>query len=472
MTARYDLVIVGMGSAGIAAAQLAATLRVKVAAVELERIGGDCLWTGCVPSKALLASAKAAHQMRTAELFGLSSAEPAIDPARVWERIRSIQEGIASTEDGRERFEAMGVEIVEGDARLTGPRSVSVGGRELHTRFVLLCTGSRTSVPPIPGLTESGFASSETLFRLTRVPRTFVIIGGGPAAVELAQGLNRLGIKVALLELLPRLLPREEPELAELLTVVLQREGVEVHVGAAAEKISLENGLKVVRGTEDGAPFRLEGEELLVAAGRSPNVAGLGLEELGVEIGPGGVQVDGRMRTSVPSIYAAGDVAGRFLFTHSAAYEATIAVRNMFFPGSTRAPELVPWCTFTDPELAHAGMTAAEAAERFGARRVRVRRTDLSRSDRARADGAAEGVILLVTARGRVVGAHVLGPAAGELIHELALLVRERRKLLDIGSLIHVYPTYSTSVSLLVAEAVYERARRFGWLVRRGRRLS
>jgi pyruvate/2-oxoglutarate dehydrogenase complex dihydrolipoamide dehydrogenase (E3) component len=458
-----------MGSAGIAAAELAAALGLDVAAVERERIGGDCLWTGCVPSKALLASARAAHQIRTAELLGLEAAEPEVDLARVWKRIRAVQEEIAATDDSRERFEALGVEIVEGDARLTGPHTVSVGGRELHARFLLLCTGSRTSVPPVAGLSETGFVASETLFRLERVPRSFVIIGGGPVAVELAQGFSRLGIRVVLLELLPRLLAREEPELVEMLTAVLRREGVEVHVGAAAERVSVEDGLKVVSGTKDGAPFRVEAEELLVAAGRTPRVDGLGLEEIGVEVGPGGVRVDGRLRTSVPSIYAAGDVAGRFLFTHSAAYEATIAVRNMFLPRSSRVPELVPWCTFTDPELAHAGLTVAEARERFGADRVRVRRIDLARSDRARADGTTEGAIILVTARERVVGAHVLAPAAGELIHELALLVHERRKLLDISGLVHVYPTYSTSINLLVAEAAYERARRFRWLARRRR---
>ncbi len=469
MRSSHDLVIVGMGSAGIAAAELAAALGLDVVAVERGRIGGDCLWTGCVPSKALLASARTAHQIRTAEVMGLTAAEPGIDPARVWARIRSVQAGIAATDDNRERFEAMGVEVVEGTATLTGPRTVSVGGRELDTRFVLLCTGSRTSVPPIAGLSEAGFVSSETLFALAEIPRSFVIIGGGPVAVELAQGFSRLGIRVVLLELLPRLLAREEPELAELLTAVLQREGVEIHVGAAAERVSIEDGLKVVSGTKDGAPFRVAAEELLVAAGRTPRVEGLRLEEVGVEVGRGGVRVDRRLRTSVPSIYAAGDVAGRFLFTHSAAYEATIAVRNMFLPGSSRVPELVPWCTFTDPELAHAGLTVAEARERFGADRVRVRRIDLARSDRARADGTTEGAILLVTVRERVVGAHVLGPAAGELIHELALLVRERRKLLDLGSLIHAYPTYSTSVNLLVAEAAYERARRWGWLARRRR---
>ncbi len=468
MKERYDLVIIGMGSAGIAAAELAASLELKVAAVERGRIGGDCLWTGCVPSKALLASARVAHTMRTADLFGLSSADPFVDPARIWARIRSIQESIATNDDSRERLEGMGVELVEGDAVLADAHTVTAGPRELRTRFILLCTGSRPSVPPIAGLEEAGFATSETLFQLTRIPRSFVIIGGGPIAVELAQGLNRLGIRVALLEILPRLLAHEEPELAEMLTRILEREGVAVHVGALAERASVENGLKVLHGTASDEPLRLEAEEILVAAGRTANTAGVGLEEAGVKVGPRGVEVDGRMRTSVPSIYAAGDVAGRFLFTHSAAYEATIAVRNMFFPGSSRAPELVPWCTFTEPELAHAGLTAAEATERFGADSVRGRRIDFARSDRARADGATEGAILLVSARERVVGAHVLGPAAGELIQQLALLVREHRKLLDIAGLIHVYPTYSTSINLLVAEAAYERARRYRWLIRKG----
>lgn len=455
---RYDLVIVGMGSAGLVAAELAAALGLRVAAVEAGRLGGDCLWTGCVPSKALIASAKVAQAMRTADRFGLPAVEPAIDRAEVWRRVRSVRERIARSDDSPERYRALGIELVQGRASLAGPRSVAVGGRRLETRFVLLCTGSRAAAPPVPGLAEAGYLTSETLWELERPPESLIVIGGGAIGCELAQACARLGIRVVLLEALPRLLGSEEPELAEIVEAKLREEGVEVRVGV---RIDLVNGKSVLAG-----PERWEADGLLVAAGRRPNVEGLRLEEAGVRVGERGIEVDGRLRTSVRSIYAAGDVAGRYLFTHSAAYEAAQAIRDMFFPGRARPTGLVPWCTFTDPELAHVGLTSAEADERYGRAATRILRIGLERSDRARADEAAEGRILLVEARGRLVGAHALAPAAGELIHELALAVRERMKPSELASLIHVYPTIATSVQQLAAEAAYERARRLRRLMR------
>ena len=464
---RYDLVIVGMGSGGMVAAEFAAgTLGLRVAAVERGRVGGDCLWTGCVPSKALLASAKVAHHMRTADRWGLPPVSPDINPALVWKRIRAVQEEVASSDDDPARFAALGVELVTGQARLTGPNTVTVGDRVLETRFVLLCTGSRPVVPPIPGLADAGFVTSENLFELIDPPRSFVMIGGGPIAVEMAQGFHRLGIGVTVLQKEARILPRDEPDLVDLLVGVLRHEGLDLRFNVATGQVLVEDGRKVVLGTEGGRPGRWEAEELLVAVGRRPSVDGLGLEEVGVRVGRRGVEVDERMRTSVPSVYAAGDVAGRFLFTHSAGYEAVRAVRDMFFPGKGRVTDLVPWCTFTDPELAHVGLTVAQAEERYpGA--VGVLRLDLAHSDRARADGHPEGAIVIVTARGRVVGAHVLAPSAGEMIHELGLAIARGMRLNEVSNLVHVYPTLSTSIGQLAAEAAYEGARRFRWLVRR-----
>ncbi len=466
--ARYDLAVIGMGSGGIVAAELAATIGLRVAAVERDRIGGDCLWTGCVPSKALLASAKVAHHMRTADRFGLRRMEPGLDTVDVWRRIRAVQEEIAASDDNPARFEALGVDLVFGEARLAGPHTVEVAGRSIESRYILVATGSRPAVPPVPGLADAGFLSSETVFGLERAPRSMLVIGGGPVGVELAQALQRLGVETTILQRRRRLLPRDEPELAAALERQLRDEGVAVHTEVEVERVSAEKGRKLVFGREGDLARTWTAEAVLVAAGRSPNVEGLGLEAAGVRVGPRGIDVDARLRTSVRSVYASGDVAGRFHFTHAAAYEAAIAVRNMFFPGRSKAPSLVPWCTFTDPELAHAGLTAAEATERYGQRRVRVHRVSLSHSDRARAEGATRGEIVVVTARGRVAGAHVLAPAAGELIHELALLVRDRRKLLDLSSLVHVYPTIATSVNVLVAEEAYALVRRYRWLARRG----
>ena len=463
----YDLVIVGMGSAGIVAAELASKLDIQVGAVERDRVGGDCLWTGCVPSKALLASAKAANTMRHADRYGLTAVEPDIDTGRVLERIRSIQADIAAADDNPERFTEAGVDVHLGAARLTGPNTLEVEGvGTLRSRFFLLCTGSRPAAPPVPGLSEAGFLTSESVWALQRAPESMLMVGGGPICIELAQGFARLGVQITVLERSPGVLARDEPELAARLADQIRAEGVEIVTGVEIEAVAVEAGLKVVRGTAAGEAREWRAQEVFVGAGREPNVEGLGLDDVGVETGPDGVVVDASLRSSVGSVYAAGDVAGRFLFTHSAGYEAAGAVRNMFFPGSSDAPTFVPWCTYTDPELAHAGMTEARAREQHGDD-VRVWRHDLSHSDRARTDSTPGGEIRIVTAKGgRIVGAHVLAPNAGEVIHELTLAISEKKKLSELGSLVHVYPTLSLGIGQLGGEAAYERAGRLSFLVR------
>jgi pyruvate/2-oxoglutarate dehydrogenase complex dihydrolipoamide dehydrogenase (E3) component len=465
----YDLVIVGVGSAGIVAAEFAAAIRLRVAAVEAARIGGDCLWTGCVPSKALLASARVAHQMRTADRFGIAAVEPDVDLEAVWRRIHAIREQIASTDDSPQRFHDLGVEVVFGRARLTGPNTVEVGDRRLETRYVLVATGSRPAVPPVDGLAEAGYVTSETVFELERPPRSLVVMGGGPVGVELAQGCRRLGMPVTLLQRGPRLLPRDEPELTGIVERTLLGEGVQVRLGADARRVSVENGRKIVEARIGDEDVSFEADDVLVAAGRSPTVNGLGLDRLGIEIGEHGIVVDGNLRTSVESVYAVGDVAGRYLFTHNAAHEAATALRDMFYPGSGKPSDLVPWCTFTDPELASVGLSVAEARQRHGDD-TRIWSRELSRSDRARAESAGEGAVILVTARGRLVGAHVLAPGAGELIQQLGLAIRDERKLRELAGLIHVYPTVATSIQQLAGEAAYAYARRWARLLRVGGR--
>jgi pyruvate/2-oxoglutarate dehydrogenase complex dihydrolipoamide dehydrogenase (E3) component len=466
MAARYDLVIVGMGSGGMVAAEFAATLGVRVAVVERGRVGGDCLWTGCVPSKALLASAKAAHTMRHADHYGITPVTPEVDTSRVWARIRRVQQEIAATDDNPDRYREMGLDLVFGAARIVAPDAVEVDGERLEAKHILLCTGSRPVTPPIEGLAEAGFLTSENVFELERAPRSITLIGGGPIAIEMAQAFARLGLQTTVLQRDDRILPRDEPDLVERLMAKLRDEGVELCLGVQTDRVTVENGHKVVHGTHAGRPAAWRAEEILVGAGRRPNVEGLGLDELGVRVGPRGVETDDRLRTNVSSIYAAGDVAGRFLFTHSAGFEGVRAVRNMFFPGSSKGAYAVPWCTFTDPELAHAGMTVAEAREQHGADDVEVFRQDLTHSDRARAEGAEEGAIILVTAKKRIVGAHILAPSAGELIHELALAIHQKMKLGDVASMIHVYPTLAIGVSQLAAEAAFESAQKYKFLVR------
>ena len=462
----YDLAIIGLGSAGIVAADFAGQLGLRTVAVESSRVGGDCLWTGCVPSKSLLAAADAAQTIRTAGRFGIIAAEPALDLAEIWHRIGQVQAEIAATDDDPERLRRAGAEVLIGaPARLVGPHAVSVDGRTIKTRFILVCTGSHPEVPPIPGLHDAGFITSETFFQLESVPKSLIFVGGGPISLELAQGMRRLGADVRVLEAADRIAVREEPELVAALVAMLRRDGVVIETGVQIDGVTSDDGCKTVTGTVGGQTRSWRGQEIFVGTGRRPNVDGLGLEEVGVEVGRAGIVVDRSLRTAVRSIYACGDVTGRYLFTHSAGYEAVQALRGMFFPGRGRAPELVPWCTFTDPQLAHAGLTVSEAQASH--RKVEVWRSELIHSDRARADGATAGEVMLITAGRRLVGAHILAPSAGEMIHELALAISQKLKIDAVYNLVHIYPTYSTSVGKAAAEAGLQQARRLRWLVRR-----
>ena len=461
----YDLVIIGMGSGGLVAAEFAASLDLRVAAVERHRVGGDCLWTGCVPSKALIAAAKVAQTMRTAGRFGISSVEPSIDLAAVWKRIHAVQQTVANTDDNPDKLAAEGIEIVSGSGRLIDGNTVAVGERMLRTRFVMLCTGSRPYIPAIAGLADAGYLTSETLWDVDTVPASIVMLGGGPISIELAQSFNRLGIRTTVLQKGPGILPRDEPDLASAVAEKLRSEGVQLVLNVNADSVTVGAGGKVVHA---GAQS-WSAEELFVGAGRTPNIADLGLEDLGIAATAKGVEIDDRSRTSVKSVYAVGDIAGRALFTHTAAAEGVFAVRDMFFPGAGRPKELLSWCTFTDPELAHVGLTVAEAQEKFGADKVEVWRQDLVGSDRARADDATEGAIVVVLAKEKVVGAHILAPHAGETIGELALAVASGLGAKDLSNLVHIYPTYGTGIGQLAASAAFEKAQKYRWLLKRSR---
>lgn len=470
----YDLVVVGMGSGGLVAAEFAAGLGLRVAAVDRARIGGDCLWTGCVPSKALLASAKVAHTMRTAHTVGITSVEPHIDLPTVWRRVRAVQASIAATDDNPQRYRDLGVELVHGVARLTGSTEVTVqreGADDLvlPTRFVLLCTGSRPHLPPITGLDPAAVLTSENLFTLTAPPASIAIVGGGPMGVEMAQALQRLGVATTVFQRARTLLPREEPALVEQLTEQLRAEGVQVHCTADVRSIegTPADGFEVhaVVG-DDATSIHASVGGVLIAAGRSPNCEQLGLEELGIDVSERGVRVDERGRTTVRTIYAAGDVAGRRLLTNSAGYEAVRAVRDMFFPGKGSLDAAVPACVFTDPELASVGLTADQAEDAYGAD-TDVWRIDLTHNDRARTDAHTDGSVMIITAKGRVVGAHVLAPAAGEIIHELSLAVQLGLRLDELAEAVHVYPTLSSSIGQLATESAFEKAHRLRWLMKR-----
>jgi pyruvate/2-oxoglutarate dehydrogenase complex dihydrolipoamide dehydrogenase (E3) component len=481
---QYDLVIVGMRSAGMVAAEFAATLQLRVAVVERARIGGASQWSGGVPSKALAAAARVAHTVRRAHSFGIATGEVQIDLPRVWQRIRDVRADIAGAADDEARAAELGIEIRRGEVQLTGPHEVTVhdadGEHVLPTRFVLLCTGSTPAIPDLPGLATAADAhphlvlTDETLFELGEPPRSVVVLGGGQTGVETAQALARLGVTTTLVEQSAGLLQGEEPSLAARLGEILVDDGVRVLTGTRAVEAwptggATPDGIAVrVIGRDGTADHEqvLDAEAVFLATGRRPVIDGLGLDAVGLEVTVDGVVVDERSRTVYRSVYAVGDVTATERVAHSGEHAALRAVRDMFFPGRAAPVDVVPWCTFTDPELAHAGLTSGEAEALLGDE-VDVWRIELADNDRTRIEGAAPGAIVVVTARDRIVGAHVLGLGAGELVHELALAIDRRLGLADLAALAHVHPTTATSVGMLAAESLSEKAQRYRWLVRR-----
>ena len=470
----YDLVVIGMGSAGLTATEFATGLGLRVAVVERARIGGDSLWTGCVPSKALVASAKVAHTMRNAHRVGIGSVEPVIDLPTVWRRARSVQAEIAATDDNPHRYRQMGAELITGHARLTGASEVTVQADDgattvLQTRFVLLCTGSRPHIPPIEGLSTDWCLTSENLFQLNAPPASLAIIGGGPMGVEMAQSLQRLGVEVTVFQRAHTLLPRLERSLVARLAAMLAEEGVVVHTTADVRScVRRPDGLVDVGATvgHDGRAVNLRVAGVLVAAGRTANTGDLGLEDLGIEVTERGIQVDDRGRTAVRTVYAAGDAAGRRYLTNSAGYEALRAVRDMFFPGKGNVDSAIPSCVFSDPELASVGLTVDQAEEQFGTDSDSWR-IDLAHNDRARTDAHSEGSVVIVTAKGRIVGAHLLAPNAGEMVHELSLAIHRELRLEELAEAVHVYPTVAGAIGQLAAESAYEKAHRLRWMMKR-----
>jgi len=470
----YDLVVVGMGSAGLTATEFATGLGLRVAVVERARIGGDCLWTGCVPSKALVASAKVAHTMRNAHRVGIGSVEPVIDLPTVWRRARSVQAEIAATDDNPHRYRQMGADLFTGQARLTGPNEVTVHAEDgtyevLPTRFVLLCTGSRPHIPTIDGLSTDWCLTSENLFQLNAPPASLAIIGGGPMGVEMAQTLQRLGVEVTVFQRAHTLLPGSERSLVSRLAEMLTQEGVVVHTTADVRAcVRRSDGLVDVEANvgHDGKRVHPRVAGVLLAAGRTANTDDLGLQEHGIEVTKRGVQVDDRGRTAVRTVYAAGDAAGRRYLTNSAGYEAVRAVRDMFFPGKGSVDGVIPSCVFSDPELATVGLTVDEAEEQFGTDSDSWR-IDLAHNDRARTDAHLEGAVVVVTAKGRIVGAHILAPAAGEMIHELSLAIQRELRLEELAEAVHVYPTVAGAIGQLATESAYEKAHRLRWMMKR-----
>jgi pyruvate/2-oxoglutarate dehydrogenase complex dihydrolipoamide dehydrogenase (E3) component len=441
---RYHMVVIGAGTAGLVSAAGAAGLGARVALIERHLMGGDCLNVGCVPSKGVIRASRAWQDARQArERFG----GPAVDPHSTgdfgfaMERMRRLRAGI-SVHDSAERFRGLGVDVFLGDGRLTGPNTAEVGGKVLRFRRAVIATGGRAAVPPIPGLAESGYLTNETVFNLTELPARLVVLGGGPIGCEMAQSFARFGSRVTLLDKDGHVLIREDADAAAIVQTALVRDGVQLELNAKILEVRRHGAEKTVIFERNGQRHEVTADHLLVAAGRAPNIENLGMEAADVKFSPKGVEVDDHLRTSNPRIYACGDVASRYQFTHTADAQARIVIQNALFKGKAKASALaIPWCTYTTPEVAHVGLYRKDAKEKG----IEVDTLDvqLSTVDRAILDDADEGFLRVHLKKGsdEILGATLVAEHAGDMIGELCLAITHKIGLGKIASVIHPYPT-------------------------------
>lgn len=445
----YDLLVIGGGVGGLITSTGAAKLGLNVALVEKKALGGDCLHFGCVPTKTLIRSAKISHLLKRVVEFGMKPVEAQVDFSRVMERVRQVQAQIGAHETPG-AMAKQEVETILGEGKFLDPHTFEVAGRALKAKRIILATGSRPVILPIPGLKEAGSLTNESALQLDRLPASIIILGGGPIGLEFGQAFARLGSKVTILEKEGQILPREDSEVAKILDGILRKEGVEIFTCTEVKEIRRRNEFTV----SITASCRIEGtrtfetEQFLVAIGRAPNVEGLNLEAAGVAYTKRGITVDAAHRTSARHIWAVGDVTGQYQFTHAAEYEAVAVLRNVLFPLFPQKIDYtrIPWTTFTDPELGRIGLTEAEARDAFG-ERIRVFRYPFPELDRAIIDGQPQGLIKVITdSQGQILGAHLLGPSGGELIHEFILAKTHRLPLAKISETIHVYPSLAQGI--------------------------
>lgn len=439
-TINADICIIGAGSGGLSVAAGAAQLGRKVVLIERHKMGGDCLNYGCVPSKALIAAAEHAHHVRRAELFGVNAQVNSVDFPAVMAHVRSVIAAIEPN-DSVERFEKLGVYVIKADAHFTSPDTVEAGENRIKANTFVVATGSTALKPPIPGLNETPYFTNETVFENTTQPEHLIVIGGGPIGLELAQAHRRLGSKVTVLEA-RTIMPKDDPEAVEVVRKSLEADGIVISENAVVSKVEKSAvGVKVST-TEAGQQKVYEGSHLLLAAGRKPNVEGLNLEAAGIRYSPKGIEINHELRTSNSRTYAIGDVSGGLQFTHVASYHAGLIIRRVLFKMPVKVDyTAMPWCTFTDPELAHVGISEAQAKER--GLKFSVARWQLHDNDRAQAERQTEGFAKVIVVRGRPVGATIVGRKAGELILPWVMAIGQRQKLSAFAGTVAPYPTLS-----------------------------
>lgn len=450
----YDLTIIGGGSAGLVLAVAGAKLGKKTALVEKHRIGGDCLWTGCVPSKALLKAAKVANYTRNAEKYGIAVSETTPDWQGVMDYVRGTQHAIEEEHDNPERFREMGVDVIFGDGHFESSDTFVVADTEsgetrtLKSKKFVISTGSRPVAPPIPGLESCDYLDSETVWELEEFPERLLVVGAGPIGVELGQAFHRLGADVTIAQRSERILTKEDTDVSEQMLGYLREEGLTIRLNTnIAQVAQSQEGVNVQFNSSENGTVEQAFDKILIAAGRAPNVEGLGLDKIGVQVGSRGIEVNNKLQTRVKNIYAAGDVIGHYLFTHVAAFQAQLLLRNIFFPlSNTINYAVVPWTTFCDPEIARCGLTEAEAREKYGD--IDVFTLDQADVDRAVAEGETHGFSKVIATRwtGKILGVHLVGANAGEVVHEYVLAMQQGIPLRKLSGMIHVYPTFSSSV--------------------------
>ena len=441
---RYNLVVIGAGTAGLTAAAGCASVGGRVALIERRLMGGDCLITGCVPSKGIIRSARVAAEVRGASEHGVRvPSGVAVDFPSVMERMRRLRARI-SPADSVQHLTALGVEVFLGEARFVAPDAIEVGGARLRFARAVIATGGRAVVPPIPGLREAGFLTNETLFELTALPSRFAMVGAGPIGCEMAQTFQRFGSHVTLMDVAPHILIREDVDAAELVQQSLLRDGVRLVLNATAARVEVRGGAKVVVVEQAGRTMEVPCDALLIGVGRAPNTEGLGLEAAGVRSDKAGVLVNDFLQTSNPRIYAAGDICSPLKFTHTANAQGRMAMLNALFWGRNRASRLVvPWCTYTDPEIAHVGLYEAQAKER--GHHVTTLTVPCADNDRAILDGEDGGFIRvhLTQGTGTILGATIVAAHAGDLLTYFTLAMTSGRGLSSLANAIYPYPTQS-----------------------------
>jgi len=439
-----NVVVIGGGSAGLVASLIVAGAKAKVMLVEKHKMGGDCLNTGCVPSKSLIRSGRIMSYLRRAEEYGIRNASGEVDFAAVMSRVRGVIKTI-EPHDSVERFTSLGVECLQDEATIETPYRVRVGNRLIHTRSIIVATGARPLVPPIPGLDEVGYLTSDTVWELEALPKRLLVVGGGPIGCELAQAFSNLGAEVIQVDMATRIMPREDEEVSAAVMEQFTRQGIRLLTEHKLQRFVMEGGKKIMEAEHDGETVRVEFDEVLMAIGRKPNVEGFGLEDLDMPLNDNGtININTAMQTSYPNIFACGDVAGPYQFTHMASFQAFFAAINSVLGGLWRLRanyRVVPWATFTDPEVARVGMSEEEAKQQGVA--YEVTRYDLDHLDRALADGEAHGFIKVLTVPGKdeILGATIVGYHAGELIGEFVFAMTHNMGLKKIAAVTHIYPT-------------------------------